>query len=48
MVSADMASLLAPREEYESLRAWFADRAIEATHDGRINYDTIREVPTDP
>ncbi|KAB1197872.1 MULTISPECIES: hypothetical protein [Haloferax] len=36
------------REEFERFRAWFVDRAIEENHDGRINYDDVREMLTDP
>jgi hypothetical protein len=46
--TVDMASVLGPREEYERFRAWFVDRAIEANRDGRLNYDAIRAVLTDP
>jgi hypothetical protein len=46
--TVDMTSVLGSREEYERFRAWFVDRAIEANRDGRLNYDSIRAVLTDP
>jgi hypothetical protein len=42
--TVDMASVLGAREEYERFRAWFVERAIEANHDGRINYDSVRAI----
>lgn len=41
-----MASVLGLPEEYERFRAWFVDRAVEANHDGRLNYDSILAVLT--
>jgi hypothetical protein len=43
-----LASVLGPRQEYERFRAWFVDGAIEANRDGRVTYDSIRAVLTDP
>jgi hypothetical protein len=39
---------LKPQDEYERLRAFIIDRAIEANKDNRRNYDDYRALLTDP
>jgi hypothetical protein len=46
--TVDVDDYLQPREDYKRFRAWFVDRAIEYNHDGRVNYDHIRQVLTEP
>lgn len=44
----DIENYLKPQKEYERLRAFFIDRAIEVNKDNRRNYDDYRALLTDP
>lgn len=44
----DIAEYLKPQDEYERLRAFFIDEAIEVNKDNRRNYDDYRELLIDP
>lgn len=44
----DMNSVISDQERYDEFRAWIIDRSIEENRHAQKNYDTVRNVLTDP